>query len=124
MYSTRQPNGWQDPPQRKQHSLSVPQNPRQTAEALFRTRHKTPPVPQDVPTPVEIRSWLQLPQPRLIAAPVSVALAPAEPTLSPKQKRHMRTLYLCGLSAREAAEHFGVSLKTIDAALGKFTRKR
>jgi len=40
------------------------------------------------------------------------------------QKKQMRTLYLYGLTAREAAEHFGVSLKTIDAALGKFTRKR
>jgi DNA-directed RNA polymerase specialized sigma24 family protein len=113
MYSTRRPNVWTDPALRKQHPPPGSRNPRQAAEALFRTRHETPPAPSDMPTPMEIKRSLHLPQ-----------RPSAELTLTPKQRKQMRTLYLYGMTARELAEHFGVSLKTIDRALGTFTRKR
>jgi len=119
MYSTRQPNSRPYQPQQTQHPRPVPATRRQEAEALFtKTRRPTPKTE-------EIRHQLQLPSlQRSTATSTPAAPAPVEKVLTPEQKKQLRTLYLYGMTAREAADHFGVSLRTIDNALGSFSRKR
>ena len=118
MYSTRQPNGRPPPHRRTQHHGHSSRTPYKAAEALFQKPH------QRRPPAEEIKRSLRLPLPGSPEATLPVAPAPAEPILTSAQKKHMRTLYHYGMTARELAEYFHVSPKTVAAALVGFPRKQ
>jgi DNA-directed RNA polymerase specialized sigma24 family protein len=123
MYSTRQPNAGQQQRRREHHPRPMPIRRHLAAEALFR-KPSAPPVPLEEPSHEEIKRQLGLSHPQPPAPSEPVAPAPTERELTQQQKKELLTLYRYGLTAREAADYFGVSLQTIDNALGKFTRKR
>lgn len=118
MYSTRQPQDRIHPPHRTNNPPKTSRTHFTAAEALFQKQHHRRPSAE------ETKSKLRLPLPGSPKAALPVAPAPVEPILTPKQKQHMRTLYHYGMTARELAEYFRVSLKTVAAALVGFPRKR
>jgi hypothetical protein len=100
----------------------MPPRARQSAEALFKTSAHTPHPAR--PTPQEIKRRLGLTNPPATPSSEPIVPSPLEPRFPSEHIRQLQTLYQYGLTKKELAEHFGVPLKAIEAALVGFTRKR